>query len=308
MKLSDVTRLLRTTLNQWFEDKASRLAAALAYYTAISLAPILVIILALTGAILGEEAARGEIAHQTEWLWGNVGSAAVQEIIKNASRPSSGVLATLISIGALLFGASGVFGALQDGLNTIWEVIPKPGREIMAIIKERFISLAMVLGVGFLLLVSFVISSALAAFGKYFAAWFYFPGSLTQVMNLLLSTVVITFLFAVIFKALPDVKIAWKDVWLGALLTSILFSIGKYVIGEYVGRSAIGSAYGAAGSLVAILIWVYYSAQILFLGAEFTRAYALQFGSHVELKNGALPLTEHDRVQQGIPRNADLKC
>ncbi|HXG64903.1 MAG TPA: YihY/virulence factor BrkB family protein [Blastocatellia bacterium] len=300
--MRNIINLLKATYSDWSEDKASRLAAALAYYTAISLAPLLITLIAIVGFVLGQEAAQGQIAGQMQALVGDQSAQAIQEIIAHAHRTDTGILAAVIGVATLLFGASGVFGALQDGLNTIWEVQPKPGRGIWGIIKDRFLSLTMVLGVGFLLLVSLLLSAALAALGKYFEGLLPLPAFVWQAANLVISFGVITLLFALIYKILPDVEIAWGDVWVGAAITSLLFTIGKFLIGLYLGRSTIGSTYGAAGSLVVILIWIYYSAQILFFGAEFTQVYANQYGSRIKPDEDAMPVTEEARAQQGMPR------
>jgi membrane protein len=307
MNLKAIWEILKETFSDWNEDKAPRLAAALAYYTMFSIAPVLIIVIAIAGLVLGREAVQGAIAQQIEGLVGNRESAlAVQAMIQSASKPSTGIIATVIGLVTLLFGAAGVFGQLQDALNTIWEVQPKPDRGIMETIKERFLSFTMVLGVGFLLLVSLVVSAALTAIGTYFSNLL--PGfeAVWQVVNFLVSFGVITLLFAMIFKVLPDAKIAWSDVWIGAAVTALLFTIGKFLIGLYLGKSSVGTAYGAAGSLVVILIWVYYSAQILFLGAEFTQVYARKYGSRIEPADNAVPVTEEARAQQGIPRKEDV--
>jgi membrane protein len=297
----DIIELLKATFSDWQEDKASRLAAALAYYAAISLAPLIIILVAIAALVLGPDAARGEIAAQLRGLMGLQSAQVIEEIIEGANRPVSGVVATIVGITILLAGASGVFSALQDGLNTVWEVTPKPGRGAMAVIQDRFLSMTLVLGVGFLLLVSLVVSAMLAALGKYGGGSLALSTPALAILNFLISFGVITLLFALIYKVLPDVEISWSDVWIGAAITSLLFTIGKSLIGLYLGRSAVGSAYGAAGSLVVILIWVYYSAQILFLGAEFTQAYANRYGSRIEPAENARPVTEEARAQQGIP-------
>ena len=294
--------LLKETYTDWSEDKASRLAAALAYYTVISLAPLLVIIISIAGLAFGKEAAQGQVVEEMRHFVGDQGAEAIQTIILNTSNPQSGILASIFGIATLLFGASGVFAQLQDGMNTIWEVQPKPGRGIFALIKDRFLSLTMVLGVGFLLLVALVVSAGLAAFGKFLGGFLPLPEFIMASINFLISFVVITLLFAMIFRYLPDVKISWRDVWFGAAITSFLFTVGKFLLGFYLGRSSTTSAYGAAGSLVLILIWVYYSSQILFFGAEFTQVYANKYGSRIKPDEDAIPLTEEARAQEGIPK------
>jgi membrane protein len=213
-------------------------------------------------------------------------------------------VATVLSVVTLLLGASGVFGQLQDALNTIWEVKPKPNQGIWGFIRTRFLSFAMVLGIGFLLLVSLLLSSALAFMGSFLDRMPEQLHFLAQALNFVFSTAVITLLFALMFKLLPDVKMAWRDVWLGAFVTAVLFSIGKILIGLYLGHSAMASSYGVAGSFVVLLVWVYYSAQILFFGAELTQVYANRYGSRIVPDEHAVPITENERAQEGRPRKS----
>lgn len=294
---------------QWQQDKASRLAAALAYYTVFSLSPLLIIVVAIAGFFFGEAAARGEIVAQIQGLVGREAATVIQNALENAGQPAfgAGLIASLISLGILLFGATGMFVQLQDALNTIWDVAPRPNANLLTFIRKRVLSFAMVVGVGFLLLVSLLVSAALAALHHF--ATDLVPGleSIWQILELLLSFGVITLLFAMIYKFLPDVRIAWSDVWVGAAITTVLFIVGKFALGMYLGNSSFGSTYGAAGSLVIILAWVYYSVQILFLGAEFTQVYAHRYGSCIQPSRHAVSLSEADRAQQGIPRNDMLK-
>jgi membrane protein len=225
-------------------------------------------------------------------------------MIDNARKPGEGILASVLGVATLLFGASGVFGSLQDSLNTIWEVQPKAGRGIWGVVKDRFLSLSMVLGVGFLLLISLVITTALEAVGAYFGGLLPSWAPVLQALNLAVSFGVITLLFAMIFKYLPDAKVDWGDVWLGSAATALLFIVGKYAIGLYLGKSSIGSSYGAAGSFVVLLVWIYYSAQILFFGAEFTKVYAGHRGTRIAPAANAEPVTEEARAHQGIPQRA----
>ncbi|GAB4207341.1 MAG: YihY/virulence factor BrkB family protein [Roseiflexaceae bacterium] len=308
MQSSDILPLIKGAFSDWNEDKAPRLAAAVAYYTVFSLAPLLVIVIAIAGLVFGEEAARGALSNQIEGLVGSTGAQAIEEMIKGASHRESGIIATVIGIVTLLFGASGLFGQLQDALNTIWEVQPKPGQGIVATLKQRFFSFTMVLGTGFLLLVSLVVSAALAGVVQYFQG--FLPGAdwIWQVVNFVIGLAVTTLLFALIFKIIPDAEIAWSDVWIGAAATAVLFSVGRLLLGLYLGRSSFGSTYGAAGSFVVLLIWIYYSAQILFLGAEFTQVYANRFGSRVKPSPNAVALTDQDRAQQGIPRKEQVEA
>jgi membrane protein len=303
----DFFGLLKKTFDEWNEDKAPRLGAALSFYTVFSLAPLLIIVIAIAGLAFGQQAAQSKIDEQIRGLVGAQGADLVQAMIENARKPQEGILATVIGFATLLLGGLGAFGQLQEALNTIWEVTPKPGRGLRGIIQDRLISSGLVLGIGFLLLVSLVISAGLSALGNFVTDTL---GELTlvaQALNMLISFLVITFLFALIFKFLPDVKIAWRDVWTGAALTSILFNLGKAAIGFYLGSSSVASAYGAAGSLIILLLWVYYSAQILLFGAEFTQVYANQYGSQIQPAENALPLTEGARAQQGLrPRAPTL--
>ena len=295
--------LLKETFQEWQDDKSSRLAAALAYYTVFSLAPLLIIAIAIAGAIFGEEAAKGELVGQIQGLVGDSGAEVIQGAIQNANKPDTGNIASIISIVVLLFGASGVFAQLQDALNTVWEVESDPKLGIWGFIRKRILSFGAVLGIGFLLLVSLVVSAALSGLSNYMSD--VIPGIdlLWRLLNLVISFIVITFLFALMYKYLPDVKIKWSDVWIGAAITSVLFAIGKYALGLYLGRSSFGSVYGAAGSLMVLLAWIYYAAQILFFGAEFTQVYARRYGSQIVPDEHAIPLSEEARAKQGIPKN-----
>ena len=302
--MKTIWSVLRTTFSEWSDDKAPRLGAALAYYTSLSLAPLLLVIIGIAGLVFGEEAARGEIVGQIRGLVGDEGGRAIQEMIAHAQTPSSGIIATVIGVVTLLAGASGVFGQLQDALNTVFEVQPKPGRGLKGMIKDRFLSLTMVLGTGFLLLVSLVITAAVAAAGKTLAGVGPGTEAAIHIVVGIVSFAVVTVLFALIFKLLPDAEIAWRDVWVGAVTTAFLFVIGKFAIGLYLGHASIGSAYGAAGSFVVLLVWVYYSAQILLFGAELTQVQANRGGSRVRPTRDAVKITETDRREQGIPRSA----
>ena len=301
MRLSSVWQLLKQTFAEWSEDKAPQLGASLAFYSALSIAPLLVIALAIAGFFLGEDAARGQIVHELQSLVGPDGGKAIEDMIQSANKPSTGIIATVLSVVTLLFGASGVFGQLQDALNTIWEVKPKSGRGFWGFVKDRFLSFAMVMGVAFLLLVSLLITAALASFGLVAER---LPESvqwIAQITNMVVSFLVITALFAMMFKLLPDVKMAWSDVWLGAVVTAVLFTAGKFAIGLYLGHSSMASSYGVAGSFVVLLVWTYYSAQILFFGAELTQVYANEHGSRIVPAENAVPLTEKERANEGRP-------
>jgi membrane protein len=280
-RVAAVWSFVKEIASEWSKDSVPRLGAALAYYTALSIAPLLVLALSVAALFFGDEAARSQIDHQLSALVGDQGGKAIQEMIANANEPTSGGIATVLSIATLLFGAAGVFGELQTSLNTIWGVEPKEGRGIWGFLRDRFLSFAMVLGVVFLLLVSLLLNAILAAVSD---ALYSVPESAEVVGHLVdftVSVIVITLLFAMMFKLLPDVKMAWRDVWLGAFVTSLLFNLGKIAIGLYLGHSTMSSSYGVAGSFVVLLVWVFYSAQILFLGAEFTEVYANHYGSKV---------------------------
>ena len=275
--------LLRATYLEWSRDKAPRMSAALAYYTIFSLAPILVIAIAIAGLVFGVQAAQGEITEQIQGLIGSDGAKAVQAMIQSAHTPAHSAIAGVVGVLALLLGASGVFSEMQDALNTIWHVRPDEKRGVWDLVKARFVSFGMVLGIGFLLLVSLLLSALLAALTRYGEGLLLIPGVFLHSVDFLFSLFFITVLFAMIFKLLPNAQIAWSDVWVGAALTSLLFTIGKFAIGFYVGKSVSTSAYGAAGSLVMVVAWIYYSALLLYFGAEFTRVYAKRLGSHHSL-------------------------
>lgn len=279
MNIKRFFSMLKEAFADFLEDKAPRLGASLSFYTIFSIAPLLLIAIAIAGLVFGEEAARGEIVGTIGGLVGEKGAKAIEEMVENAGKVRQGVMAAIIGFVALLFGASGVFGQLKDALNTIWEVEPKKGGGIGGFFRERFLSFTMVLGVGFLLLVSLLMSAALGAMGNFLSARLPGGEALWNIVNLVVSFGVITFLFAGMFKYLPDLRIEWRDVWIGATFTSALFVLGKFAIGLYLGKSSATSVFGAAGSLVVILIWIYYSAQILFFGAEFTQVYANSHGS-----------------------------
>ncbi|MEH2198342.1 YihY/virulence factor BrkB family protein [Nostoc sp.] len=301
MNWQAIWKLFQETFKEWSEDKASRLAAALAYYTIFSIAPLLIIVIAIAGAVFGEEAARGQIVGQIQGLVGIEGAKFLESAIQNANQPKTGAIASIISIVVLLVGATGLFTELQDAMNTIWEVKPKPGRGVTNIIRLRILSFAMVIGIGFLLLVSLVISTALTTLVTYFSNLLPGVDFLWQLVNFLLSFAITTVLFGLIFKVLPDVEIAWSDVLVGASLTSVLFSIGRFLLGQYLGNGSFGSAYGAAGSLVVILAWVNYAAQILFFGAEFTQVYARRYGNGITPTKHAIPLSDNTEYNGKAP-------
>jgi len=301
-------RLLVQAFREWEADKASRLGAALAYHAMFAIAPLTIIAIAIAGQIYGEEAARGEISRQMKTAVGGPAARAIENLIEHTHRTHTGLLAAVVGFGTMLFGAAGGFWQLQDALNTVWKVAPRPGRGIWGILRDRSLSFLVVLGSGFFLLLSLVISTTLVALSNFFSPDL--PGgiSLWHVINSFVSVLSITLVFALIYKVLPDVKIPWSDVWLGSGFTALLFSLGKYLLSLYLGYTSVTSAFGAAGSLVLILFWIYYSAQIFLFGAEFIRVYALQRGAHLVPRSNAVALTFEDRVRQGIPRTEDIEA
>jgi membrane protein len=282
--------VVKETANDWLEDEASRLAASLAFYTLLSLAPLVIIAVAVAGLALGDDAARGQIADELSRVVGPHAAEGIQSVVASARRPSSGVLGTLIGAITLLVGASGVFGELHLSLNRIWEVQAKSGRGVLGEVKDRFLSFTMVLGVAFLLLVSLVLSTVLSALGRSVASAL--PGGelVWQLVTFGFSFALVTGLFALIYKYVPDVRILWRDVWAGATMTALLFTAGKSLLGIYLGKASVGSSYGAAGSLVVLVVWVYYSAQILFLGAELTQVWARRHGREIQPNDKATAL------------------
>jgi membrane protein len=273
--------LIKKSITAWRADHASSMGGALAYYTLFSTAPILIIAIAVAGFFFGEEAARGEILVQLRGLLGDDGAAAVQGLLESANKPTQGLVATVSSIVVLAIGATTVFAELQMDLDRIWKA---PAAEaqggLWGLLRSRLLSIGLVLALGFLLLVSLVLSASLAMLGKWWGGSFEGWDTLLEAINFGVALVVTTGLFAMIYKLLPNVKIAWRDVWIGATVTALLFALGKTLIGFYIGRSSVASGFGAAGSFVVLLVWVYYSTQIFLLGAEFTGVYAREHGSH----------------------------
>ncbi|HVP27905.1 MAG TPA: YihY/virulence factor BrkB family protein [Myxococcota bacterium] len=274
-------RMLRDAATDFRDDHALRLAAALAYYSAFSLAPLLLIAISIAGAVFGEEAARGAVQGQIAGAMGERAAAGIEAMIASARDSGrSGIMAG-VGVLLLLLAASGVFGQLQDALDTIWEVEPRASGGLRAFLLKRFLSLTMVLGTGFLLLVSLVLSAVVSAFTGAFERWLAVPGFVWQTLSFLLSFGVVTSLFAMIFKFLPDARVRWRDVWAGAAMTAALFTVGKFLLALYLGRSEAASAFGAAGALVLVLTWVYYSSLILLFGAELTQVYARARGREI---------------------------
>jgi membrane protein len=299
-RLKQLFELLRDTFNEFNRDKVPRLAAALAYYTAFSVAPLIIVVIAIAGLAFGQEAVRGQLDNQIQGLVGAQAADAIQQMVASANQPETGTIASIIGVVTLLLGAGGLFGQLQDALNTVWGVEPKPNQGIIATIRARFLSFTMVLGIGFLLLVSLVVSAGLSALNTWMSGLLPIPGFILQLINFVISFAVVTLLFMMIFRILPDVDIAWRDVSLGAAVTALLFVIGKFLIGLYLGNSSVASSYGAAGSFVVFLLWVYYSAQILLFGAEFTQVFAKQYGSKIVPSEHAQFVSDEERAQQGM--------
>jgi membrane protein len=287
----------------WSDDHAMRLAAALAFYTVFSMAPLLVIAIAVAGFIFGEAAVQGEIVSQIEDFVGIEGALFIEEMLRRVRETGTGLRATLISLATTIFGSIAVFNALQDTLNMIWRVHRDPSRGILYTIKRRLLSFAMLLVVGFILILSLIASSVLAAVGGYFQDLIAIPFSLVRTLDWLVWFGFFTLLFGAIYKLLPDVEIAWKDVWVGAAMTSLLFGVGKWAISTYLGQSTIGSVFGAAGTFVVILIWVYYSWVIVFFGAEMTQTYSRRYGSGIvtprNKEDRELPVLDEEAAARG---------
>lgn len=281
MNLRKIGRLFPETFKEWQADKAPLIAAALAYYTVFSISPLLVIAIAIAGTVFGDQTAQKEITDQLVALVGQDGVKPILQALNNISQPKIRGFASLISIAILILGASGIFAQLQDALNTVWKVKPQPGQGVMLFLRKRLLSFLMVLAIGFLLILSLVLSAVVATLSRYRTD--FLPGSsvLWENLDLIVSFGLITFLFCLMFKYVPDVKIAWKDVFIGSIITALLFLFGKYLLGLYLSKGSLGSAYGAAGSLIVFLAWVYYSAQIILFGAEFTHVYTRMYGSKV---------------------------
>ena len=274
--------LLREAGAAWFADNAPRFGAALAFYTMFSLAPVLIIAVSVAGLVFSEKTAQSEILRQFQGLIGAQGATAIETIIQNTNQPALGMFATTLGLLAILVGASGAFVELQDALNTIWKVDSGTKSFWLVVIRQRVFSLGLVVASGFLLLTSLVVTAGVSAVQRFASNSLPVSGVLLESINFVFSFGTITILFAIIFKFIPDTAISWSDVWMGAAVTSLFFTVGKVLIGLYLGHSALTSVYGAAGSLIIFLTWVYYSAQILLFGAELTHVYALKYGSRME--------------------------
>jgi membrane protein len=291
--------LLKETAREWNKDNALRLAAALSYYTIFSLAPLLILATAIAGFFLGDEAIKGELSGQLRGLIGDDGAEAVEGLVAGARKPTTGTIATVTSLLAILFGATGVFTELKAALNQIWNAEPKKSSGIWGFLKDRLLSFGMVASIGFLLLVSLLINAALAGVTKYFSGFIPIPPTVIHTLYSVISLGLVTVLFALLFKVLPEVKVQWRDVWVGATLTAVLFTVGKFLIGLYLGKSSIASSFGASASLALILVWTYYSSLILFFGAEFTQVYSEHHGSR---KNSGQ--ASNARPNERVLRNA----
>jgi membrane protein len=289
-KLRNVAGLVKETAASWSEDHAQSMGAALAYYTVFSIAPLLLIVISIAGLLFGVEAARGEIFSELQGLMGEKGARTVQDLLQSVNEPKQGVIATIVGLVTLLVGATTVFGELQDDLDRIWHApARKAGGGLFKLLRSRLLSFGMILGIGFLLMVSLIASAAISALEKWWGPVFGNWAPLAELINIGFGFAMTTVMFALIYKIMPRVHIDWRDVWIGAAVTALLFSIGKVLIGLYLGRSSVTSGFGAAGSLVVLLLWVYYSAQICLLGAEFTWVFAHRCGSRrgVERPRGA---------------------
>jgi membrane protein len=292
LRRAEIGTLLKQTGKAWIDDNAPRLGASLAFYTLLSLAPILIVVVAIAALAFGQKAAQGQLIWEIQDLVGTEGARAIQGLIQSAYKPGTGTTATVLGVLTLVLGASAVVVELRDALNTIWHV-PAAAfssfRGFLRLVKERFYLFGLILGVGFLLLVSLALNAAIAALGSLFGSLLPASVSVLHLAVFLISFLLITFLFAAIYKFLPDVQLKWSDVIVGACFTSLLFTIGKQLIGIYLGKASFGSTYGAAGSLVIVLVWVYYSSQLFFFGAEFTKIYTETFGSRLDAKLNVHP-------------------
>lgn len=273
--------LITETFNEWLDVNATRLGAALAYYSVFALGPLLIIIISIAGLVFGEEAASGQIFRQLDGIIGHNGAQAVQALVAGAAKPKAGTTAAILSTLTLLIGATGVVVQMKDALNTIWKVKPKPGHSFRIFFQKYLVSVAALLGLGFILMASLVMSTAIEAAGGYIGRLLPISEQVLTLINIVFSFTLISAIFALMFKMLPDVELRWRDVATGAIGTAIFFTIGKSLIALYLGRQSFDSSYGAASSIVAILAWVYYLAQVFFFGAEFTRIYTLKMGRKV---------------------------
>jgi membrane protein len=306
MRLRTFWELVSATFNEWFEDKAQRLGAALAYYTAFSFAPLLVIVVFIADSVYADDSLN-QIHSQIGSVMGANAADAAVAAMEALRATGGGGIATFLSVIALFLGATAAFGSLQDAMNTIWEVTPKPRHFLVDMLRTRFISFLMVICFCLLLIVSLAASTILGFVTQYFEAQYPVTTLLWKIADYGLSFVLTSLVFATLYKVLPDVRLSWGDVSIGAVCTAVLFTLGKIPLAMYLGNSTFSSPYGAAGSVMVLLAWVYYSSQILFLGAEFTQVYANRFGSRVRTARGAVFLTEAQRIHEGIPHAATVK-
>ncbi|MGE5523080.1 MAG: YihY/virulence factor BrkB family protein [Rhodospirillaceae bacterium] len=315
MNAKNIWTMLKDAFTSWQEDYAPSMGAALSYYTMFSIAPLLLIVIAVTGLVFGEEAARGAIYGQLQGLMGDEGARAIENMVASANKPAQGIVATVAGVATLLFGATTVFGELQSDLDRIWRA---PAREkqsgVWTLLRTRLLSFGMILGIAFLLMVSLVMSAAVAALGELWAPFFGAWEVLAHAVNIVVGFGVTTVLFAMIYKFMPRAAVGWHDVWIGAACTALLFTLGRFLIGLYLGKSGVTSSFGAAGSLVLVMVWVYYSAQIFLLGAEFTWVYAHAYGSRrgsvrpragVEQRAAEAPVKSPAAVNAASPRESD---
>jgi len=299
--------IIKERFNHFSEDRTLRLAAATAYYSIFSIGPLLVLIVGVAGLVFGEGTVRKELERQLQSLVGQ-NPARIVGSMMSAQHKGDSLLATVIGGAALVLGASGVFGQLQDSLNTIWGVMPKPGESFWALIRARFFSLATVLGIGFLLIISMALSAFVNSFAHQIGSLMSLPTWVVPAVDGLVSFAIISVLFGLIFKVLPDVKTPWKYVWLGGVVTALLFTIGKFLLSFYLSRLASASAYGAGSAVIIVLLYIYYSSIIVYVGAEFTRAYALHIGPGIQPSHYAVQLTDRERAVQGIPRRGQVEA
>ena len=301
MHTRELLPLLKEAASEWVDDGAMRLSSSLAYYAIFSLAPLLLIVISIAGLVFGQEAARGQLSQQISNLAGTGAGEAIQAAVKSsADQKMTGVWAMVISTSVLLFGASTVFAELKDAMNIIWGVVVKPGRPFLTLLCDRFFSFAIVLAIGFLLLVSLVGSVVVAALSLYMSGRFQVSPAMWQFWDFTISFTIVAALFAFIFKLMPNVRLGWRDVWLGSIATAFLFTLGKIVVGYYLATSSIASSFGAAGSVVIVLAWIYFSACILFFGAEITKVYARKFGSGVVPNSRAVLVDDLLRARLGL--------
>jgi membrane protein len=295
-RLTGSVAVLRETVDRWFDHKAPRMGGALSYYTAFSIGPLLLIAISLAGILFGPEAARNEVFQQLRGIAGDDAARAIQDAVQGAHKESTSILASIVGVVSLLIGATGVFGELHDALNTIWGVEAKAHQGILKILRERFLSFTMVLGTGFLLIVSLVLTATLSFVGKWLSGSLPGGEALWQVVNSVVSFVLISLVFALILKYVPDIRVRWREVLIGGFVTGLLFTLGKLGLGLYVGKAAVASTYGAAGSLLVLLLWVFYSAQILYFGAELSRALAKAAGVEVKPRRTAIKVFGDERT------------